>query len=174
MYKNIMKTNSNFSFKEIKNILQQNGIHIGFEKSAYSKVKKEFEIEEHKSRKNSYNNIPLLLQQLSDKNPEMAISLQVDSQNRFYRMFIVFPFTKYNGIISQNVNITDCYSSKNKKWDGVINVWMTKSGYGFPITQAVGYIPSESSEHLSWCVQMAWRSGLKLSNTIFTDRGPHR
>ena len=171
-YLNLSKMDTKLTYADMIKLMEEKGLKVTLKKAAFSKAKAICQLVEKERQSDQYQDLHRFLNMLSNMNPELVVALQLDSNDRFYRLFLGFPITKYNGKITQNMNITDCYYSKNKSWDGVLHAWISKTGFGFPILQAIAFLPSESTEHLSWSVQMAWRSGLKLDNSVFSDRGP--
>jgi len=106
-------------------------------------------------------------------NPDVTGALQLDSQDRFYRMFISIPkakkiFTEY----CIPYLFTDGCHSKTPLYDGVQLLFIGKNGNGRNVPIAVAWVPTESPSHCFWALQMVSMTGIKIDSIpICSDRG---
>ena len=122
----------------------------------------------------SYNNLGAFLLQLKDENKNLTIALQLDHQNRFYRVFVGFPQSaNFHGQVSYSFMQTDGFHFKGSSYDGIAIVYCTKTGFSRNMILAFAIVPRESTEHHSWSLQMLWRCNpnMTASQVLFTDRG---
>ena len=67
----------------------------------------------------TYKFIPPYLQQLCNDNPDISSTVQADTKNRFFRMFVGMPIAKYHGLLTIPVHVADCSFFRNKHYDGI-------------------------------------------------------
>ena len=63
------------------------------------RARKKYDSMENQDVKESYAEIPSFLRALKKKNPESRVCLQMDSQGRFYRFFLSYPFLIFRVMI---------------------------------------------------------------------------
>ena len=106
-------------------------------------------------------------------NDGVKVFIQKDSEGRFLRFFMATPASKFFGQITLPIFVVDCCHYTNPTYDGVIFNLSTTDSYGRIITLAFAVIPTESTPHLSWIVQMCWRCGIPIDlYPVFSDEGP--
>ena len=136
-------------------------------------VKWHFAALDFNTNNDTYSSMSGYFKTVQHMNECIKVFIQKDSEGRFLRFFMATPAAKYFGKITLPVFVIDCCHYTNPTYDGVIFNLSTKDSYGHIITLAYAIIPTESTPHLSWIVQMCWRSGIPLDlYPIFSDEGP--
>ena len=107
-------------------------------------------------------------------NPETSISLQRDSEGRFYQAFVGFliGLKKHYQKISIPVLFIDCCHYQCPQYDGIAIALSTKSGCGLSLILAFAVIPVENADHISWFLQLCAVHGVDFDCALFTDQGP--
>ena len=142
--------------------------------ATFSRAKQAVQVSMVQDRNVGYNNLASFLFHLRNENPDLTLALQLDSEKRFYRVFIGFPqSTMYHGQISYSFMQTDGFHFKGHAYDGVIILYCTKTGFSRNIILGFAIVPRESTEHHCWSLQMLWRChpSMTIPQVLFTDRG---
>ena len=122
-----------------------------------------------------YAQLPAYLYLLQEKNPNVTVAIQNDTDGRFMRCFVATPISSdpYFGTLTYPVFVSDCAHYKTKFYDGVIFNLSTKTVFGQIVTLVYAVIPRESVRHLSWVIRMCWYHGISVEKyPFFTDQGP--
>ena len=121
-----------------------------------------------------YHLLPQNLELPKLQNPDLSMTLQSDSHSRFHRAFLGFPIglQKHFKKISIPVLFIDCCHFQSPHCDGRIIALTSRSGNGLTLLLAIGIIPVENIDHISWFLQLCALHGIDLNCALFTDCGP--
>ena len=120
----------------------------------------------------SYQKLPRLIKDILRLNEGSKACLQVDSQDRFYRLFLMMGSSMASLEGCLPVLELDGTFMKSEKYNGVCIVITAKTGEFKNISLAIAIVPSETAENFAWVFMNLKAAGIDMSKyAVFTDRG---
>ena len=120
----------------------------------------------------SYGKIPHLIKEILRLNEGSKASLQVDSKDRFYRLFLMLGSSMASLAGCLPVLELDGTFMKSDKYNGVCVVITGKTGEFKNLPLAIAFVPSETTENFAWVFMHLKAAGIRMNDyAIFTDRG---
>lgn len=122
----------------------------------------------------SYINFSLYLEQFCRLNPRSTAAVQLDTEGRFMRAFLLPGqiLVLWEKGILQEVLAVDCGFSKTLYYDGVYRFGVSRLGTGqnMPVYMAAGAI--EDTRDMAWDAMMCEKAGVQIENlAVPMDRG---
>jgi hypothetical protein len=120
----------------------------------------------------SYSQIPSLCSEIRKNNPGSRICLQLDSEGRFYWVFILLQSSLKALETCLPILEIDGAFMKHDTYNGVCVVIVSKTGDKMNVPIAVSFAPCERTDHFIWIFLNLKASGIPLENmVVFSDRG---
>ncbi len=149
-------------------IIDECNIHL--KTSQLYRVKNKVIENQEQDYNESYEYITSYIQLLAKENKDALVSLQVDSQNRFYRVFVTFRFLAE---ICNAVRILsfDATHMQHSKYNGVLLLLVASDSNAKSFVVAFSIVPKESFEHTYWFFRHCIEAEIPLTKLpCFVDR----
>jgi hypothetical protein len=167
----------NISYVGIHRMVHKNQSVVMGEKGKgrIQRARKKYDSMENQDVKESYAEIPSFLRALKKKNPESRVCLQMDSQGRFYRFFLSYPFLIFSGNDYENAllpvfEMDAGHMKQEAGYNGVLIQLIRKAGNQRSIPQASALVPKEDTNNYMWFLCNCIKSGIDFDKAvIFSD-----
>jgi Ulp1 protease family, C-terminal catalytic domain/MULE transposase domain len=120
----------------------------------------------------TYKQIGGLCTDLNSNNPGSRVCLQLDSEDRFFRLFILLKSSLDSLDACLPCLEIDGTFMKHPTYNGVLIVVVAKTGDLKNIPLAMSLVPNETTDNFLWIFMNLKAAGVPLENmTVFSDRG---
>jgi hypothetical protein len=125
-----------------------------------------------KNINNSYSEIASLLYALKNKNPGTRVCYQVDSESRFYRLFLLLESSKkiLNGLMP--ILEVDGTFMKHHSYNGICLLAISQTAEKENVPIAIAFVPTETVDNFLWFFLNLKAGGINMDNfAVFCDHG---